>query len=224
MPSLNFNLRRFFLVVLAYLLAVIVLSILASCTATKKVNTSKQTYDSSYATKLVDSLQVLKKENQNLKATISEKETVDVVFDNTLCPPCPKLPTIPKNLDLLNKDSINHLIHDLNDLIQFQNNYMAGQDNKIKRLADGSIEYSGRLKSYSQSDEKKQEIINSLIRESDSLRGILQQNNTTVVKVDEKKQVDKKTSVLDFWQWIVAVFIGGAICGYWLRSKYKIFG
>jgi len=52
-------------------------------------------------------------------------------------------------------------------------------------------------------------------------------------KTNETKEVsattttlkkDTKTSVLDFWQWILAVFVGGAVCGYWFRSKYKIFG
>lgn len=217
------NLQKFIFSVLLLLMLFFALIGMVSCNATKKVNTSKQTFDSSAINILKDSVRNLKKEVQTLKQVISEKETTEIIFDNTFCPPCPQLPSIPQNLDLLNKDSINALIHDLNDLIQFQNNYMAGQDNKIKRLADGSIEYSGRLKSYKQSDEKKQEIINNLIRESDSLRDVLQQNNTTVAKVDEKKDVDKKTSILNWLNFLIIGFISGGLVCVTLDRKTKIF-
>jgi hypothetical protein len=209
-----------FICVLFFTCIMLLLGLITGCNSTKKINTSKQTYDSTAISVLKDSVRTFKKEVQTLKQTLSEKETVDVVFDNTLCPPCPKLPTIPNNLDLLNKDSINVLIHDLNDLIQFQNNYMAGQDNKIKRLADGSVEYSGRLKSYKQTDEKKQEIINSLIRESDSLRDLLQQNSTTIAKVAEIKSIDKKVVAFPWYFWLIT----GGFALLWLNKQFKIIG
>lgn len=209
----------------ALLFLIILIAIVAAftgCNATKKVSTTKQTYDSSTINILKDSVRNLKKEVQTLKQTISEKGSVDVVFDNTVCPPCPEV-NIPKDLNTIGNDSLINLVANLNDAIAFYNSYSKGLENKVKIFADGSKEYSGKLKSYKQSDEKKQEIINNLIRESDSLRDVFQQNNTTVAKVDEKKDVDKKTSVLNWWHFLIIGFIGGGLVCVTLDRKTKIF-
>lgn len=214
-----FNLQKFLFILMLLTMILLALIGIGSCTATKKVNTSKQSFDSAAINILKDSVRNLKKEIQTLKQTISEKETVDVVFDNTVCPPCPDV-VIPKDLNTVGNDSLINLVDNLNDAIAFYNNYSKGLENKVKIFADGTKEYSGKLKSYKQSDEKKQEIINNLIRESDSLRDVLQQNNTTVAKVTETKTKEVEVVVFPWYFWLIT----GGFALLWLNKQFKILG
>lgn len=218
------NIPRFLFAIILLLMLFAMLMGVTSCKTTRHIDKGKSTLDSSIVKSIIDSNNLLKKENDLLKKSIAQKEKSEIVFEDKVCPPCPTLPIIPEDLDLLNKDSVNRLISDLNDLIVFQNNYINNQDNTIKKYADGTIEYKGRIKSYSLANDMLQE-------ELRNKEALLQSGSSS--KTNETKEVsattttlkkDTKTSVLDFWQWILAVFVGGAVCGYWFRSKYKIFG
>lgn len=213
------KLHRLAAALLFLIILVAIVAAFTGCNATKKVSTTKQTYDSSTINILKDSVRNLKKEVQTLKQTISEKGSVDVVFDNTVCPPCPEV-NIPKDLNTIGNDSLINLVANLNDAIAFYNSYSKGLENKVKIFADGSKEYSGKLKSYKQSDEKKQEIINNLIRESDSLRGILEQKNSIVAKVTETKKLEVEVIVFPWYFWLIT----GGFALLWLNKQFKILG
>ena len=214
-----FNLSKLSIAILFLAVVFIFLTLLTSCNSTKKINTYKQTFDSTSISVLKDSVRTLKKEVQNLKQVISQKEVTEIMFENFSCPPCPQV-NIPKDLNTITNDSLINLVDNLNDAIAFYNNYSAGLENKVKVYADGTKEYSGKLKSYKQTDEKKQEIINSLIRETDSLKDMLQQNNTTVAKVTENKIVDKKVVVFPWYFWLIT----GGFALLWLNKQFKILG
>lgn len=216
------KIKRFILVVLIYLAIVMLLSWLVSCTSTKKIATTKQTFDSTDYKLAKDSVRMLSKEVKVLKTTLLTKKQTGVEFAAP-CPPCPKLPQIPGELALMNKDSVNALIEDLNNLITFNNNYLTGLENEVKIYKDGTKEFKGRIRNYSELDEKKQETIDSLSAENDVTKLQLKEAQIQISKLSETKAVDKKTSFLQWWHFLIIGFIAGGVVLIPLDRKTKIF-
>jgi len=127
-------------------LLLFVLSI--GCTTQKHIVTAKTNIDSSVIRELQDSVRLLVTEKQGLEQKIHELEFGSVIFDSTRCPQI----HFPEGAAMMNKDSVQSLIDQLNESI-------SGMNNKIKRYADGTIEVTGRLKSANYSKDKLSEIV-----------------------------------------------------------------
>lgn len=177
--------------------------IMPGCTTTKEVNKTSLVKDSTAIKELQDSLHLLISEKATLETLLKESEYATVIFDSTRCPEV-RLPDCPA---MLNKDSVQRLIADLNNSIN-------GLNNRVKTYADGSREISGRLKSATYSRDKEMLTRLQLQRELDSLRQVKQKErvitHTEVKTVEKRKKVKLLTNIIP---WI--------ILGYVIRWKQK---
>lgn len=176
---------------------------LFSCTSTKEVNKTSLVKDSTAIKELQDSVRLLIQEKQWLEQVLKENEYATVEFDSTRCPQI----HFPEGAAMLNKDSVQRLITDLN-------NSIAGLNNRIRTYADGSREITGRLKSATYSRDKEVQSRLQLERIVDSLRQVKQKEkvvtHTEIKEVVKRKKVKVLTMVLP---WI--------LLGYVIRWKQK---
>lgn len=171
---------------------------LSSCTTTKEVNKHSLVKDSSVVKELQDSIRLLISEKAWLEQVLKENEYATVEFDSTRCPQI----VFPEGAAMLNKDSIQRLVNDLN-------NSILGLNNRIRTYADGSREITGRLRSATYSKDKEIQQRLKLEREVDSLRQLKQKEKVVVNTVEKIKEVRKKTKFLNQWWLLPAGFIAG---------------
>lgn len=191
----------------AFIITVVIICMmigcLSSCTTTKEVNKTSLVKDSTAIKELQDSLHLLRSEKATLEQLLRESEFATVEFDSTRCPQI----HFPEGAAMLNKDSVQRLITDLN-------NSIAGLNNRIRTYADGSREITGRLKSATYSRDKEVQSRLQLERIVDSLRQVKQKEkvvtHTEIKEVVKRKKTKLLTNVLP---WI--------ILGYVIRWKQK---
>lgn len=191
----------------AFIITVVIICMmigcLSSCTTTKEVNKTSLVKDSTAIKELQDSLHLLRSEKATLEQLLRESEFATVEFDSTRCPQI----HFPEGAAMLNKDSVQRLITDLN-------NSIAGLNNRIRTYADGSREITGRLKSVTYSRDKEVQSRLQLERIVDSLRQVKQKEkvvtHTEIKEVVKRKKVKVLTMVLP---WI--------LLGYVIRWKQK---
>lgn len=195
--------KLFSAIILTAVISMMIIGCLCSCTSTKEVNKTSLVKDSSAIKELQDSLHLLITEKTTLENKLKETEYATVEFDSTRCP----VIWIPDCPAMLNKDSVQRLISELNNSIN-------GLNNRIKTYADGSREISGKIKSATYSRDKEIQLRLQLEKEVDSLRNV-KQKEKVVVKTEEKiVEKKKKTKFLtNIIPWI--------ILGYVLRWKQK---
>lgn len=195
-------------IILTFILLLCVIGMVAlfsSCSSSKNVTKERIVIDSSATKELQDSIRLLKTEVTRLEQTIKESEYATYEFDSTKCPQI----VFPVGSAMLNKDSIQRLINDLNNGIN-------GLNNKVKRYADGTIEITGRLKNVTQLKEKQSQLIAQQEKLIDSLKQVKQKETVSVNKEEEKKTVTKKTKFLPDW-WLFPL---GMACGIFLWARF----
>lgn len=198
--------RYFFILILSVILACIMVG-MTSCTSTKHFQKTENRKDSSTTETKSDSTAYYKAEAIRLESELKQLQYLTAEFDSTKCPEI----KFPEGAALLNKDSVQRLVNDLN-------NALNGVNNKLKVNADGSLELSGRIKQFKYSNEILEK---KLLEKTDSIQ-LLQKKlaeKKTEVKTEyitvEKKS---KTKFLNFW-WLLAI---GIVIGWILRSKIKL--
>ncbi len=182
-------------------------SFFLSCTTTKQTTEKKQEYDAASVQRIKDSNQVLRQENLKLEQELKEAEYAIADFDSTDCPEI----VIPDCPAMMNADSVNRLVSDLNNAI-------SGLNNKVKFYADGSIEYSGRLKQFKYANEKQSKTIAELSSKTDSLSMALSEAKKNVRLVTEEKTLYKKTTVFPWYFWLITGFFAFLF----LNAKFKL--
>lgn len=181
--------------------------VLSSCTSTKQTTSNKSEYDMQLQQRLIDSNRVLREDNIRLLQELKEAEYATAEFDSTQCPKI----VIPSCPAMLNADSVNRLVYDLNAAI-------TGLHNKVKFYADGSIEYSGRLKQFKYANEKQSKTISELSSKTDSLSLALAEAKKNVRVVTEEKTLYKKTTVFPWYLWLIT----GVFAFLFLNAKFKL--
>lgn len=178
-----------------------------SCTTTKNITSDKQQYDYQLYQRLIDSNRVLREENARMEQELKEAEYATADFDSTDCPDI-KIPDCPA---MMNKDSVNRLVADLNGAIR-------GLNNKVKFYADGSIEYTGRLKQFKYANEKQSKTITELSNKIETLETRLAEAKKNVRVVTEEKTLHKKVTVFPWYFWLIT----GAFALLFLNAKFKL--
>jgi hypothetical protein len=161
---------------------------LSSCSTSKDVFKSEQSKDSTVERELRDSLHLLKKERDTFKQQLDEAQYMTAEFDKTKCPDIKP----PKCPDFAIPDSVTRYVNELKDAL-------AGMNNKVKRYADGSIEYQGRISKLTASSFKNQMLLVEKDIEIDSLRRVTQKEKIVYVDRVVTKEVHKKSSFLSQW-------------------------
>lgn len=175
--------------------------LLTSCTSTKDLHTVTVNKDSIYAETLKDSIRVIKSEKSVLEQELRESQFASVIFDSTRCPKI----VFPVGVALLNKDSIQRLVTDLNNAID-------GLNNKVKVFADGSFEANGRVKKANYSIDRLGRLILERDATIDSFKQVLSKKKTEVKTDTTTNDLHKKTSFFSWWIiLIIAIlsFVGG---------------
>jgi hypothetical protein len=206
MKLLNSFPKRFATVIFVAIAACLLISFF-SCTSTKHVTKAETKYDSTYVETLRDSIRVQAIEMARLELIIRENQFSSVTFDSTRCPKI----HFPAGAALLNKDSIQILITDLNNAI-------SGLNNRVKVYADGTIEASGRLKQANYTKETLARTVMQLNRLIDSLRVVNAEKKVQIQTVTITREVRKKTSVFNLW-WLISI---GLVVGFIMGSKIKL--
>lgn len=200
-----------FQMLLAIILAVMLVLALSCCTTTKHLERQTVTVDSSAIKSFEEKNRALKDENWLYLQRIRELQYNNFTFDSTKCPQI-KIPTCPEMLD---RDSVNNLINQLNNAIQ-------GLNNKVKYYSDGSFEVSGKLIKANISKERLIDSINNYKKSVDSLTDIIY--NTEVEKHVSsdftKKDVKRRPA---FLSWILFLIIGILGGQYLAHNKLNIF-
>jgi len=185
------------------LVSALILSFL-SCKTSKHITTSVATVDSSVLKEKIDSLHLLITELYRLQSEIKELQYAGVVFDSSQCPPTQFV--IDKNC---NVDSIMRILDSYR--------------NRVKILADGTIEAEGKLKSAFYTKDKLTRTIAELQRTIDSLHNVKQAE-----KIDYKQKIVtvyrevKRSFFSQWWMWLI-VFVAGCYIDRIGLSKIKLF-
>lgn len=186
--------------------------ILFSCTTTKSVQKNSTSTDLTNVQELRDSIHMLESEVETLSQTINESEYVSAEFDSTKCPDI-RLPGCPA---MLNKDSVNQLIADLNNAI-------SGMRNQVKISADGSVEANGRLKSVKYQKDKQEQTISELQRTIDSLKSVQQISTVSVKTNTSSEHMELKRKLLtNWWLYLLAFVLGWLSCMQFRKSLPNI--
>jgi len=185
------------IIVIATVITIVALS---ACTTTKKSFTHAVNSDSLHIVSLTDSVNMLKIEYERLEQINRENQFITVVFDSTQCPKI----RFPEGAALMNKDSIQKLINNLNDAID-------GMNNKINVDANGAIQANGKIKQLTYSKDKLIQIIQEKDKIIDSLGKRKFEDKTDVKKSDVTTITKKKTTFLNFWWLLIVGFAGGYI-------------
>lgn len=166
-----------------------------SCNTSKNVNKTQSYYDRSVEKSLKRQIDEKNLLIAHYESRIRELETLGVVFTE-----CPNIDSIldAYRYKLISGGCKQSTVDSLLSVI-------SNQKATIKKNADGSLEINGRIASLQQSkqrDEKTiinlQNIITRLTNENDSLK-------VNVKTKTEVKTVEKKTSFIPWWVWIVAL-------------------
>jgi hypothetical protein len=177
-------------ILIAVLIAAIIFALSLGCATNKHIISTTNNKDSSAIIEKMDSIRVLKQENERLTSEIHELQYAGVVFDSSRCPP--SIITIDKNC---NVDSILAILDEYK--------------NKVKVYADGTIEAQGRLKSAYYSKDKLTTFIIELQRINDSLK--LAKQKEIVKVITETKTVDravKRKFMTGWYMWLLFFILG----------------
>lgn len=174
-----------------------------SCTTTKHIATNRTTIDSTVLNEKSDSIRNLQIENQRLSQEIHELQYAGVVFDSARCPP--SVINVPEDC---NVDSLLMLL--------------SIYQNKVKILADGTIEAQGKIKSAYYTKDKLSKVIAELQRVNDSLK-VVKAKTETVVKTEVvTKEKKVKRSFLNMWWLYLIFFIGGWVVRHRYGTIFKL--
>lgn len=182
------NVLLFWLMSLFIALALALVLSLGSCTSTKDVHKTETVTNTDKEKQLSDSLRVVTAERDIYKQQAEQSEYLITTYDTT---PCPAI-LIPDCPAMLNKDSVQRLVTDLNNAI-------AGLNNKVKRYADGTVEYQGKIKSVSYSLTKTQLLLIQKDKVIDSLKLVKQKEKIVEKVITVEKEKHSKTSFLSQW-------------------------
>ncbi len=188
-------------------ISLIALFFFLSCNTVKKTSSDKKEFNYSLQQKRIDSIRVLVEENTRLQQELKEAEYATAEFDSTKCPKI----VFPACPDFINADSINRLVNDLNNAIE-------GLNNKVKFYADGSIEYTGRLKQFKYANEKQSITIANLKKVVDSLTAKRSEKNESARVVTEYKTEYKKVTVFPWYFWLIT----GLFAFLFINTKLKL--
>lgn len=194
---------KFFAVLILSLLIACLMVGMTSCSSSKQFNKTENRKDSTITEKQSDSTDYWKSEAIRLESEIKQLQYLSAEFDSTKCPEI----VFPEGAALLNKDSVQRLITDLN-------NALTGVNNKLKINADGSMELSGRLKQIKYSNEKLLKEISEKETVIDSLTKKLAEKKTEVKTEFITVEKKSKTKVLNFWWLFLIGFAAGVIVTY----------
>lgn len=185
---------------LLIIISVIICIFASGCKTTKHISSSVINKDSLAIESLKDSVSVLKKEVSKFEQLLKEYEYSSVIFDSTKCPKI----IFPEAAALLNKDSVQRLVTDLNNAIE-------GLNNKVKIYADGSSEYTGRIKQINSEKGRLRQTIASFEKKVDSLQKKLAEKTTQITEKIEAKKSDIKRSGISIWPFVWTFIIGVAL-------------
>lgn len=186
-----------------YILIILSALYLTGCASSKHTNRQYRQSDSTMVENLQAELRTMRTERDHFEARVKELETGTVEFDTT---PCPAIPEI--HCPGLNTDSVNKIINNLNNLY-------AGAMNKVKVAADGSMELSGRLKSYRYQNERQAELLADKERTIDSLQKLVSEKKVETSTVE--KIVDKEVKRFQWWLLVVGIILGWLLKKYWTK-------
>lgn len=194
-----------------YRIAVVALLLTAlavvSCTSEKQVLSRQLTETRSTLASAQDSLAVLTREAARLESELRELQYSILQFDES---PCPEI-RIPEGAALLNADSVNRLIADLNAAL-------SGANNELQVYADGSFKAQGRIARFQQDLSRTIRQLQEVTRQRDSLAASRKDAKTEekIVYRDREKIVER--TVFPWWFWLI---VGVAL---WLGWKTRGFG
>lgn len=195
---------------LVLLLAFALMFLLSSCVSTKDVAKSTEQIMSERIVELTDSSRVLQSEISRLTSEIRELQYSGVVFDVSRCPQI----HFPEGIALMNKDSIQRLINDLNNAI-------SQQTNRVSILADGTIQAEGKLKSASVTKDKLIKTVQELQHTIEALRLVKQKEKQTVITKTVTITKHKRTVPL-WWLYVICFGLGYFVC-YRFNSRIDTF-
>lgn len=177
---------------------------LASCTSQKQILTRQLTETRSTLASAQDSLAVLTREAARLESELRELQYSILQFDES---PCPEI-RIPEGAALLNADSVNRLIADLNAAL-------SGANNQLQVYADGSFKAQGRITRFQQDLSRTIRQLQEITRQRDSLVASRQDAKTEekIVYRDREKIVER--TVFPWWFWLIVV------AGIWLGWRIR---
>lgn len=177
-----------------FLLTTIIL--LASCGGSKNISSTRDNRDSLALVEKDRKLAEMTRELEDLRAILREHEYTDVLFEPAI-----------------NFDSLRAVLIEANCSQKSIDEIKAALEAAratIKRMADGTVEITGQIRSLKHTSDKQQEIISSQARTIERLENELTQAKTnvkteTVEKIREIKRVP-------WWIWL-AIFGGFCLGG-----------
>ena len=185
---------------------IVLLFIAFGCTHSKKTFETRNLKDSTNETTMEDSLQLMKSELNRLQQLLEQQQYLSVQFDSTRCPKI----VFPVGTAMLNKDSIQQLVNELNNAID-------GLQNRLEVNSDGSVIAEGRLKEAKYSNRKLLKALSEWEKKYDSLSKTKKQEKQQVITETVVKTEKSKTSFMNFW-WL---FFLGIPVGALLVLKFK---
>ena len=195
--------KKIILAILVLGFAVMIAVALSGCKTTKDLNKTTVITDNSRIQELEEESRMYQNEINELQRRINEMEYTGVVFDND-CDSIIKAALVRSGC---NMDSINSL------LSVFRS--------RIKVYADGSAEYEGTIRSYTNQKSRYEELLTRNEKTIDSLKILKEKVQTVTHTVTNTKTVYKKKSFLSqWWLWLI-FFLGGLVLGFKLCWKYK---
>jgi len=189
------------------LIVILTIILLSGCTTEKKLLRQRVKQDSSTITELQQQVKLTKQENTRLESELRQAQYSGVIFDSTPCPPV--------NPPAIHVDSSCNVDSVKNDLQAY---YSSLWQNKVKVLANGTIEAQGRLKSAIYTNTLLQKVISERQSRIDSFSSALAKEKQNIKTVEVVKDKWKKTAFP--WWWLALAFIAGAVV--WHRFGYQI--
>lgn len=178
--------------ILAILIAVVLIISFTSCTSSKNIQQTKTESDSTVIKVLKDSIRLYKDAVTLYESIINNTENAIVTFHDPVA----------------TKDSAIKYTHLRNGY-----NWLPG---KVTVSKDGIITAEGNIKSFAISKSKYEAVIFSQQETIDSFALELDKTKSELSKKETVKVVEKKTTVIPWWAYI----IGLPFLLLWLREKF----
>lgn len=184
----------------------IVLAMLG-CNSQKHVAKSTVNKDSLAVVELTEKLTVLKSENAEYKRRVQELEYLGVTFTTTK----------PINLDSLKAALVaaNCPEADIKNLLDV----LVAANSEIQILKDGTIQIKGQISSLTRSKSRLEEENATIKKENQELKESLVKARTEVKTETKEKIIEKKTSFIPWWVWLIVAVAGIIAFWMWINNR-----
>jgi hypothetical protein len=197
--------KLFSAIILTAVVSCMIIGCLCSCTSTKEVNKTVETVDSSYIKNLERKIAEQEITISNYEQQVKENQLNSVDF-NMGCDTV--FNTIVE--EIINsgcpKERVDSFLTAIKRL-----------QNKVKILADGSIEAEGNIDKATSSKERFEKTLATVIKEKNLLITELEQVKAELIKTKEAKEKSSKKKFLNQW-WL---FPAGIVVGFYICLKRK---